>query len=88
MAQMTVKEWAAEYRRINEAELEDRRQRLPQEPIADSVRSYFALCAFLLELSNEAEESSGLWERRLQDYEMLADRWRRLARVRQHAAQS
>ena len=88
MAQMTVKEWAAEYKRINEAELEDRRQRLPQEPIADSVRSYFALCAFLLELSNEAEESSGLWERRLKDYNSLAGKWRRLARVKQHAAQS
>ncbi len=88
MAQMTVKEWAAEYRRINAWEQQERIARLPQESVEDSVRSYFALCAFLLKLSNEAEESAGLWERRLRDYEALAERWRRLARKSYHAAQS
>ena len=37
---MTVKEWAAEYRLINEAEHEDRKQRLPRELPQDSIRSY------------------------------------------------
>ena len=50
---MTIKEWAAEYRLINEAELEDLKQRLPQEPIERSIRSYLSLCEFLVKLSPE-----------------------------------
>ncbi len=88
MAQMTIKEWAAEYRRINEAEQQERIARLPHESVEESVRAYFALCTFLLKLSNEAEESAGLWERRLGDYRALIERWRRLASKNQHAAQS
>jgi len=88
MAQMTVKEWAAEYRRINEAEQQERIARLPQESVEESVRAYFALCTFLLKLSNEAEESAGLWERRMSDYRALIERWERLADKSQHASQS
>jgi hypothetical protein len=88
MAQMTVKEWAAEYRRINEAEQQERIARLPQESIEDSVRAYFALCTFLLKLSNEAEKSAALWEQRMNDYRALIERWERLASRAQHASQS
>lgn len=88
MAQMTVKEWAAEYRRINEWEQQERIARLPHESIGESVRSYFALCTFLLKLSNEAEESAALWEQRMSDYRALIEKWRRLASKGQHASQS
>lgn len=88
MAQMTVKEWAAEYRRINEAEQQERIARLPQESVESSVRAYFALCTFLLKLSKEAEESTGLWERRMSDYKALIERWERLANKSRYASQS
>jgi hypothetical protein len=54
---MTVKEWAAEYRLINEAEREDLRQRLPRELPQDSIRSYLSLCEFVVKLSPEAREA-------------------------------
>ncbi len=56
MAHMTVKEWAAEYRRINEAELEDQKQRLPLLSPQEGIRRYFALCEFLVRISPEARE--------------------------------
>ena len=87
MSTITVKEWAAEYRRVSEWEQQERIARLSQESVEDSVRSYFALCAFLLKLSNEADENPDLSEYRLRHYEALAERWRRLARRSQYAAQ-
>jgi hypothetical protein len=54
---MTVKEWAAEYRRIDEASLEDLKQRLPSEPAEHSIRSYLSLCEFVVKLSPEAREA-------------------------------
>ncbi len=57
MQEMTLKEWAAEYRRINEAEFEDLKQRLPLESPQDSIRRYFALCRFLVRLSPDAREA-------------------------------
>jgi len=86
MPTMTVKEWAAEYRRFNEWEQQERIARLPHETIEDSVRSYFALCTLLLPLSGQAEESGGLWELRLKHYHTLAEKWMRLARRRQNAS--
>jgi hypothetical protein len=53
---MTIKEWAAEYRLIDEAELEDLRQRLPSEPAERSVRTYLSLCEFMVKLSPDARE--------------------------------
>ena len=53
---MTIKEWAAEYRRINQADLEDLRQRLPLEPAERSIRSYLSLCEFVVKLSPDARE--------------------------------
>ena len=43
---MTIKEWAAEYRLINEAEREDLKRRLPLELPQDSIRGYLSLCEF------------------------------------------
>ncbi len=54
---MTVKEWAAEYRRINEAELADLKQMLPHEPIERSVRAYLDLCEFVVKLSPDARDA-------------------------------
>jgi len=44
MPTMTMKEWAAEYRRNNEWEHRERIARLPRESVEESVRSYFTLC--------------------------------------------
>jgi hypothetical protein len=87
MSSITVKEWAEAYRRNNEWEQQERLTRLPQETIEESVRAYFALCTMLLKFANEADQDFGLWERRLEDYKTLIERWQRLARQRQHAAQ-
>jgi len=85
---MTVKEWAAEYRRINEWEEQDLLARLPQESAEDSVRAYFGLCATILALTREAEEAPELWEVRVKDYEALAEKWRRLAHWRGQSLQN
>lgn len=87
MPAMTVKEWAAAYRRDNEWEQQERITRLPHETVEDSVRSYFALCTLLLSLFGQAEQSDGLWDLRLRYYEALAEKWRRLARRMEYAAQ-
>ncbi len=63
---MTVKEWAAEYRLINEAEREELKWRLPRELPQDSIRSYLALCEFLVKLSPDAREAFA--EKRRQHY--------------------
>jgi len=88
MAQMTVKEWAEGYGRTNKAGQQGGIAGLPQEPVEEAVGAYFALCTFLLKLSNEAEESAGLWERRMSDYKALIERWERLAKKSRHASQS
>ena len=66
MPEMTIKEWAAEYRRIDEAELEDLRQRLPSEPAERSIRTYLSLCEFVVKLSPDAREAFA--EERRQHY--------------------
>ncbi len=77
MASMTVKEWAAQYRLINEAEREEERRRLPDENLLNSVQSYFALCEFLVRLSPGAREAFA--EERAKHYRSLAETYRRLA---------
>lgn len=77
---LTIKEWAAEYRRINEAEWEDLKQRLPQEPVERSLRSYLSLCEFLVKLSPDAYDAFAEERRRhYQDLEACirkaAERW-------------
>jgi hypothetical protein len=54
---MTIKEWAAEYRLIDEAEMEDLKQRLPSEPAERSIRTYLSLCEFIVKLSPAAREA-------------------------------
>ncbi len=76
---MTIKEWAAEYRLINETEWEDRRQRLPQEPVGQSVRAYFDLARLAQILSGSADEPAELWPSRMIHYRELVGRWQRLA---------
>lgn len=75
---MTIKEWAAEYRRINEAELEDRKRRLPLESPQDSIRSYLSLCEFVVKLSPDAREAFA--EQRRKHYLELEARIRQAAR--------
>lgn len=74
---MTIKEWAAEYRRINEAEWEDLKQRLPQEPVERSLRSYLSLCEFLVKLSPDAYDAFA--EERRRHYLELEARIRKAA---------
>jgi len=63
---MTIKEWAAEYRLINEAEHEDLKRRLPLELPQDSIRGYLSLCEFVVKLSPDAREAFA--EERRQHY--------------------
>jgi hypothetical protein len=85
MPEMSVKEWAAEYRRINEAEQQERIAYLPLEPIEKSVRTYFALCRMFQKMANEADQNPGLQEMRLRDYKDLLGKWELLARRFDHA---
>ena len=87
MPAMTVKEWAAEYKLINAAEREDLKRRLPLEPVAESVRSYFDLCKLVIALSGTADEPEELWKSRLKGYQATLERWTRLAQRLQHAHQ-
>ena len=79
MPTMTVKEWAAEYNLINEAEHEDLKQRLPLESVEESARSYFDLCRLVVAFSGTTDEPKELVESRLKDCRMLEERWTRLA---------
>lgn len=74
---LTIKEWAAEYQRINEAEWEDLKQRLPQEPVERSLRSYLSLCEFLVKLSPDAYDAFA--EERRRHYLELEARIRKAA---------
>jgi hypothetical protein len=84
---MTIKEWAAEYRLINEAEREDRKRRLPDEPVEQSVRSYFELARLAQMLSGSADVPTQLWSSRMAHYRELVGRWQRLAERQEHARQ-
>jgi hypothetical protein len=85
---MTIKEWAAEYQRINEAEREDRKQRLPLESVENSLRAYFGLACLAQSLSGTADEPAELWPRRMAHYRDLIGRWQRLAQREGHVSQS
>ena len=78
MPQMTVKEWAAEYRLINEAEREEQKQRLPLLSPQESIQSYLSLCEFLTKLSPEAREAFA--DERRKHYLDLEARLRKAAR--------
>ena len=85
MPSMTVKEWAAEYRLINQAEREELKMRLPQEKVEDSVRSYFVLSKFVCALSGATDEPEELQESRAKFYLELTRRWTLLAKRMNHA---
>jgi hypothetical protein len=74
---MTIKEWAAEYRRIEEAEVADLKQRLPSEPAERSIRSYLSLCEFVVKLSPDARDAFA--EERRRHYLELEARIRKAA---------
>lgn len=75
---LTVKEWAEEYRLINEAKQEDLKRRLPQESAEESIRKYLDLCALVVKLSPEAREVFA--EERRQHYLALEARLKQAAR--------
>ena len=88
MPEMTIKEWTAAYRAINEAEQKERIATLPGKSVEETVRAYFALGWMLRKFALEAEENSGLQEMRAKQYKDLFDKWERLAQRLKHAHQS
>ncbi len=54
---MTIKEWAAEYRLINQAERKMLERELPLLPKGEGILRYFRLCEFLTRLSPDAREA-------------------------------
>ena len=58
MPEMTIKEWTAAYRAINEAEGEILKQELPLSPPMDGILRFFRLCEFIAKLSLEAWDTS------------------------------
>ena len=85
MPEMTVKEWAAQYKLINEAEREDLKRRLPLEPVEESVRSYFALSRLALAFSGGADEPQELQAARARDFQNMIERWTHLAQGERRA---
>ena len=85
MASMTIKEWAEEYRLNNEWEQRERLERLTRETVAESIRTYFYLCALASSVDVEALDSLALWEIRLAHYRSVVDKWKRMADEKKHA---
>lgn len=79
MDKKAVKEWAAEYKLINEAEREDLIVRLATETVDQSIRSYFAMCKLATALAGSTDVPPELQEARERHYVELADKWKRLA---------
>jgi hypothetical protein len=77
MPKMTIKEWAAEYRAINEAEREMLKQELPLIPPKEGILRYFRLCEFVAKLSLEARNIFA--EERRKHYLELETRLRKAA---------
>ncbi|HKZ53989.1 MAG TPA: hypothetical protein VJ123_00800 [Anaerolineales bacterium] len=79
LSTMTVKEWAAAYRAVNEEERQELLERLSKETIEESVETYFALVSRMLPLVLEAEGNEELQSLRERDYRRQFERWQRLA---------
>ncbi len=79
-----VKEWAAEYKVINEMEREELKQRLATETVEQSIRSYFTLCQFATSLAKSTDVPVELQEQREMHYIELTGRWKRLAERLKH----
>ncbi len=84
MDKKAVREWAAEYRLINEMEREELHQRLPNEPVEQSVRSYFAMCELALAFAGSPDVPPELLEAREKHYIELANKWKRLSERLKH----
>lgn len=77
-----VKEWAAKYRLINEAEREMLKHELPLIPPGEGTRRYFRLCQFLTRLSPDARETFA--DERREHYLALEMRLRKAAEYFHH----
>ncbi len=74
---MTVKEWAEEYRRVNELEEAERREWLRNLTVEESVRIYQELCRMVKGLYDENDPQ--LWEAKLELYRDWEEKMRRVA---------
>ena len=79
MDSKAVKEWAAEYKLINEAEREELKARLANETIEQSIRSYFAMSELASAFAGSTDVPPELQESRENYYTELTDKWKRLA---------
>ena len=74
-----VKEWAAEYKLINEMEREELRARLETETIEESVRKYFAWNKLVVAFAHRSDPPEELQESRADHYLSLIAKWEILA---------
>jgi hypothetical protein len=79
MARVTIREWAEAYRAFNAAREADERRRLENETPVDSLRSYFALWHFLLQVSPDLVET--LAAEREEHHRALTEQLRRAAQA-------
>lgn len=79
-----VQAWKAEYDRINEMEREELKERLANETIEQSIRSYFAMCQLATALAGSTDVPPELQEVRERHYIELAGKWQRLAERLKH----
>ncbi len=80
---MTLKEWAEEYRRVNELEEIERREWLRNLTVEESVRIYQELCRMVANLHDENDPV--LWEMRMAYYRDWEEKMQRMARKQGHA---
>ena len=84
MDKKAVKEWAAEYKAINEMEREELKERLATETVEQSIRSYFTMCQIATSLAKSTDVPAELQERRERHYFEMAEKWTRLAQRLKH----
>lgn len=77
LPEMSVRDWAAAYRALNEAERETLKHDLPLLSPQESVLRYFRLCEFLTRLSPDAREA--FEAERAQHHLALEERMRKIA---------
>jgi len=75
-----VKEWAAEYKLINEMEREELRARLESETIEESVRRYFIWNKLVLAFAHRPDMPEELQESQANHYLSLTAKWETLSR--------
>ncbi|GAB4505525.1 MAG: hypothetical protein Fur0043_25210 [Anaerolineales bacterium] len=78
MDKKAVKEWAAEYKLINEMEREELRARLETETIEESVRRYFAWNKLVLAFARRPDMPEELQELQADYYLSLIAKWETL----------